>query len=222
MNTTQSLGLALGLCLAQSACGSGDDVFGQPGDTSSTGTSTSSSGSSATSTSSSSTGSSGGGFGGGDVGGGGAVGGGTEGGGGSGGDSTGPAVSGKAVRSGNLDFTGDGIGTLCVAVTDGCPSMSNNNPTSFVGAQVDQADLSTSQSEVPFTIPVSGLADGAYVVTGFLQEAGGACSTSPTKGDPVAFDFEMGSSPCPTFQVAGGSPVNGTGLVLDFNFTMPF
>ncbi|MBW2529036.1 MAG: hypothetical protein JRI23_32970 [Deltaproteobacteria bacterium] len=216
MNTIRFWGVVGGLAVTLCGCGADDDAFGdgveggEGGTTAGSSSTTAGAGGQSTTSSSDSSGTTATGTGG------------ASGGQGPGGAAPSYEVSGRAVRTVEINSPADGLGTLCVAVTDGCPSLSLEEPTGFAGAQIDNADLSGPGAQVQFTIDASGLADGTYVVTGFLQEAGGACGTEPTQGDPVAFDFGTGNTPCPSFDVSGGVPVGATGLVLTFNFAMPF
>jgi hypothetical protein len=134
-------------------------------------------------------------------------------------DGPGPVeVRGVARRTCQLGAGQDGIGTLCVSVVDGCPSMTHQQPQGFAFVQILSADLSAAGAEVPFSIDLSALAPGRYELSGYLQEAGGECSGAPAKDDPVTFKL-AGASPCPAFDFQGQSL---DGLVLELNFLMPF
>jgi hypothetical protein len=113
----------------------------------------------------------------------------------------------------------DGLGTLCLAIADACPSITHQSPQGFASLEIAGADLSASGAQVPFVFEGVALAEGQYVVTGYLMEGGGACTGTPARNDPVSFSL-MGATPCPTLVVPADSPV--TGLVLDLNFLMPF
>jgi len=128
-------------------------------------------------------------------------------------------VSGTVVRTSAIESGNDGIGTLCLAILDGCPSMTNMSPTTFAGGQETDFDLSGSQAmpfDLDFTV-LTPLQNGTeYVIGGFLQEAGGDCSQSgPSQGDPVAF----GAGGCPTFTYDGGAV---SGMDVEFSMNMPF
>jgi hypothetical protein len=111
------------------------------------------------------------------------------------------------------------LGTLCLAIADGCPSLTHQSPQGFASLQLPEVDLSTTQAQVPFAFEGLALEDGTYVVSGYLQEAGGECTGTPVRDDPVTFSV-LGSTPCPAVTVPAPGPL--TGLVVDLNFLMPF
>jgi len=128
-------------------------------------------------------------------------------------------VSGTVVRTCGIPAGGDGIGTLCLAVTDECPSMSNMGAVStFAGGMETGFDM-TGTAPVPFDLEFIGLSPMSsgtgYVISGFLQEAGGDCNMDgPDQGDPTAF----GTEPCHAFTYDGGDV---TGAVIDLSLNMP-
>jgi hypothetical protein len=127
-------------------------------------------------------------------------------------------VQGQVLRSvQSLSEEGDGIGTLCLAVADGCPSLLSTEPNGFAAAQIDDVDMSEVGASVYFAFDVSELAHGDYVVNGYLAEAGGDCGGAPVSGDPVTFQYGL-SSPCASLSYAG-EPV--AGLVVELNILMP-
>ena len=129
-------------------------------------------------------------------------------------------VTGTVVNTAGIPAGGDGIGTLCLAISDDCPSMMNMGEIeTFAGGQETDFDL-TGTDPVAFDLDfyiLQALQDGSdYVVSGFFQEAGGDCDQSgPAQNDPVAF----GADQCPAFTYDGGDV---TGVAVDFNMQMPF
>lgn len=128
-------------------------------------------------------------------------------------------ISGTVVRSCSIPAGGDGIGTLCLAVSDECPSMANmGSVTTFAGGMAYNFDLSGNVA-VPFDLDFlifSALSSGTgYVISGYLQEAGGDCNVDgPDLGDPLAF----GADACWGFTFDGGDV---TGAAVNFNVNMP-
>jgi hypothetical protein len=111
---------------------------------------------------------------------------------------------------------GDGIGMLCVAVADDCPSQSNGGAVTILAAtQIEDIDL----SEAGTTVPIEGafgddtaLTAGAiYRVAAFLDDDDSGCEADPTSGDLLTF----GESQCPSFEYADGMTVSDIVLVLN-------
>jgi hypothetical protein len=127
-------------------------------------------------------------------------------------------VEGTVRRTVDLARGKDGRGTLCVAISDHCPSLAHQEPVGYVGLQVNDADLSSTAMEVRFAFDATGLAHADYVVSGYLKEEGGECTGNPARDDPVSFHI-VAESPCPSFSYRGQGM---SGLVLDLNYLMPF
>lgn len=127
-------------------------------------------------------------------------------------------LSGSVQRTVGLSSGNDGKGTLCVAISDRCPSLQHQNPMGYVGIQFNDTDLSSKSTSIDFIFDATHLEPGRYVISGYLSEAGGNCNGRPHRNDPVTF-HASGSSPCAEFEYAGNS-LEGLGMRL--NFLMPF
>ena len=144
-------------------------------------------------------------------------------------------ISGVAVISGGATIKDDdGLGTLCVALTDKCADMTAmTDPPKPVGsenamAEVLDADFSDLSNQVPFRIkvPEAEVPDGPCVVTGFLKLDGAACDAvsegateaGPADGDPVSFNMAPADKACPAITIAGEG--KHTGLVVKLTFNM--
>ena len=120
-------------------------------------------------------------------------------------------VSGDIIRTAMLGPGGDGIGTLCVAITHSCPSMSNLNPERIgdPGARVEGADMSEQGAVIPYSIPVDKAEaeiGKSYAVSAFLREDGSPCVPAP--GDPIARAGDIVATFCGFFEYTGGDAEN--------------
>jgi len=126
-------------------------------------------------------------------------------------------LSGVARRSAELAPGGDGVGTLCLAVVESCPTPDDLAVTTVVGGpSVAGADLAAPGASVPFAfdLDASALPDGAYVLFGALREGGGGCDGDLLAGDLVSVML-LGGAACPEVVVSGPGEVSDLELYLN-------
>ena len=111
----------------------------------------------------------------------------------------------------------DARGDIYVSVMDECPASTGCLPPVMRNILIPDSDLSEEGAAVPFE--VTGLPDGTYYLSGFMDDAPNTVnppSISET-GDLVLFG--QASPACVEVTVAGGDV---TGVNVDFNWIMPF
>ena len=128
--------------------------------------------------------------------------------------SSGATVSGNFSRSVDPGGSNDGVGDAYLGLLVAC----NQNAESIASTTVLDADLSMDGAIVPFAI--EDVPDGTYYLTGFFDDNQ---NTDPLDPGPDLNDLAsaMGLGPqCTEVTVTGGADV--TGVVLTFNFVVPF
>jgi sulfatase modifying factor 1 len=132
-------------------------------------------------------------------------------------------LQGEVKTSVDPSSIGDGYGTLCIAVTDMCPSdTSPDMMEEYAHMEIYGADLSSAAALVPFSIsvPEDKIASGTgFAVVAMLAEDGGSCKEGhPAAGDMITYDFgETGSLGCATFGPNGPF----TALSVELNYIIP-
>ncbi|MBF0442014.1 MAG: hypothetical protein HQK54_08930 [Oligoflexales bacterium] len=123
-------------------------------------------------------------------------------------------VSGTVRRSIAIQAGGDGRGTVCVYITNFCPTRDNLQSLQLFGTpiQILNADLSTNMSQLEFSIPIrNNLATNTYVIAASLLEDGRACGRTYNRGDLLTF----GANGCPRFNFQEGTSATGLSVVLN-------
>ncbi|MBF0441135.1 MAG: hypothetical protein HQK54_04460 [Oligoflexales bacterium] len=123
-------------------------------------------------------------------------------------------VSGTVKRAIGIRDGGDGRGTLCVYITNLCPTRDNLTSIQIFGTpiQISNADLSSDASEIPFSIPIrNNLLNNTYVISASLLEDGRICGKTYYRGDLITF----GMSGCPRFNFKEGTSVTGISVFLN-------
>jgi hypothetical protein len=117
---------------------------------------------------------------------------------------------------------GDGIGTLCIAIMDACPSETVTETAEYAQMEIYGADLSYPAALVSFwmSVPENKLTsgNGSLAVVAALIEEGGSCGgVGPGPGDMMTFENANGSAGCAIVDAAGPY----TGLYVELNYIIP-
>ena len=126
-------------------------------------------------------------------------------------------ISGSVKRSGTAKVIGDGIGTLCVAVTHSCPSGSNANPKKLGdGVVIKDADFSANGATVSYSMTVNtseAEIDKQYFLSAVMKEDGSDCI--PVPGEPILRAGDMVGMNCGRFKFQG-TDVENVNVTLDW------
>ncbi len=130
-------------------------------------------------------------------------------------------VSGTVKRAPSATLTGDGIGTICVAITLSCPSGSNPNPETLgdAGVALKNADVSVADNSVPYDIAVdtsTAEMGKSYFLTAVMKEDGSECA--PVPGEPTLRAGDLVAMTCGRFDF-DGTDVEDLELILDWTLT---